>query len=95
MNKLSVLKLSLAISVIGLIVGYLLKTQHNPNANYLLSAGYGASIALVVLCLFEIFSSKKIQRSEKIMWTICFLFLCTITGVVYIAKGRKGIVESF
>jgi drug/metabolite transporter (DMT)-like permease len=92
MNKLSVFKLSLVISVIGLIAGYLLKTQHNPNVNYLISAGYGASIALVVLCLFEVFSSKKNQLPEKIMWTMGFLFVCSITAIVYIAKGRKGII---
>jgi hypothetical protein len=43
--------------------------------------------------MFEIWQSGKIERIEKIMWTIAFLFLGGLAGLLYILLGRKHIVS--
>jgi hypothetical protein len=43
--------------------------------------------------MLEIWQSAKIERNEKIMWTIAFLFLGGLVGLLYIFVGRKRIVS--
>jgi hypothetical protein len=45
--------------------------------------------------LYEIWNSYRIDKNEKIMWTIAFIFmgiLGAIAGIVYLLMGRKRVV---
>jgi type IV secretory pathway component VirB8 len=49
----------------------------------------------VVSALTEVWRSVRINKNEKIMWTIAFIFmgfLGAIAGIVYLLLGRKRIV---
>jgi hypothetical protein len=44
-----------------------------------------------IIGIIEVKNSKKINNPEKIMWTIGFLFLSLITGLIYLFFGKKRI----
>jgi type IV secretory pathway component VirB8 len=49
----------------------------------------------VVSALSEVWRSERIDKNEKIMWTIAFVFmgfLGAIAGIVYLLLGRKRTV---
>ena len=67
--------------------------MHSEYGNVFLTIAILATIIYTVLALYEINSSKQINTSEKIMWTIGFLFINTITAIVYFIAGRKRITD--
>jgi hypothetical protein len=48
---------------------------------------------VAILAMLEIWQSAKIERNEKIMWTIAFLFLGGLVGLLYVFVGRKRIIS--
>ncbi|RYD73119.1 MAG: hypothetical protein EOP53_20695 [Sphingobacteriales bacterium] len=54
--------------------------------------GVLATLAYVILGIIEVNNSTKIERHEKIMWTISFIFFSFFTALVYLFLGRKRIV---
>ncbi|MCX6326519.1 MAG: hypothetical protein NT144_07705 [Bacteroidia bacterium] len=69
-----------------------LKTYHLHGAVVLLVLGGIATLTFILTALNEIFSSTRIKKSEKIMWTICILLLSYLAGFVYLLSGRKRII---
>jgi len=49
------------------------------------------TLPYVIIGIIEVKNSKKINNPEKIMWTIGFLFLSLITGLIYLFFGKKRI----
>jgi predicted membrane channel-forming protein YqfA (hemolysin III family) len=83
--------ISLALS----LVGALMKILHLPGAEQLLMVGVVSNGVFVVSALTEVWRSVRIDKNEKIMWTIAFVFmgfLGAIAGIVYLLLGRKRIV---
>jgi lipid-A-disaccharide synthase-like uncharacterized protein len=93
MNTNKIIPISFIISYLFTIVGALLKIMHWPNANVFLIIGMLALAFFVGTCIYEIMSSERINKSEKIMWFFGFLFFWMITGLVYILLGRKRIIR--
>jgi hypothetical protein len=75
------------------IAGTLFKIMHYASADMLLGAGLLLTLVYTVIALYEIHGSRKLPVSEKVMWTIGFLFLNTVTGLLYILMGRKRVVR--
>lgn len=50
------------------------------------------SLIFIIAAIYEVTQSTKIDRSEKIMWIIGFLFLTTIAGLIYVLSARKRVV---
>lgn len=72
-----------------------MKILHLPGAEQLLIVGMVTNGVFVVTALSEVWRSERIDKNEKIMWTIAFIFigfLGTIAGIVYLLLGRKRIV---
>lgn len=46
----------------------------------------------VILGLMEVFKSEHIDNSEKVMWTVAFIFITTIGFICYVAFGRKRVI---
>ncbi len=74
-------------------IGPLFKIMHLPFAEELLFIGIISHFLVAILAMFEIWQSGKIERIEKIMWTVAFLFLGGLAGLLYILDGRKRIVS--
>ncbi len=74
-------------------MGPLFKIMHLPFAEELLFIGIISHFLVAILAMLEIWQSAKIERNEKIMWTIAFLFLGGLAGLLYTFVGRKRIIS--
>ena len=70
-----------------------LKTFHVNTSVALLVLGGIATLTFILTSLNEVFGSTRINKSEKIMWTICLILLTYISGFVYLLSGRKRIIS--
>jgi hypothetical protein len=75
------------------LIGPFFKIMHLPLGEELLIAGIVSHYLLAAFAITEIWQSGKIERIEKIMWTVAFLFLGGLVGLLYILMGRKRIVS--
>ncbi|MBP6557716.1 MAG: hypothetical protein KAX93_00420 [Flavobacterium sp.] len=85
---------SFILSFIVTIIGALFKIMHWPGASMLLIIGLLSLAVFVITALYEVHNSKTINSSEKLMWTIGFLFLGSIAGLVYVLIGRKRVIRN-
>ena len=95
MNLRKIVSWSFFISLALSLVGALMKILHLPGAEQLLMVGVVSNGVFVVSALTEVWRSVRIDKNEKIMWTIAFIFmgfLGAIAGIVYLLLGRKRIV---
>ncbi len=95
MNLGRIVTWSFFISLVLVLVGAFMKILHLPGAEQLLIVGMVTNGVFVVTALSEVWRSERIDKNEKIMWTIAFIFigfLGTIAGIVYLLLGRKRIV---
>ena len=95
MNLGRIVTWSFFISLVLVLVGAFLKILHLPGAEQLLIVGMVTNGVFIVTALSEVWRSERIDKNEKIMWTIAFIFigfLGTIAGIVYLLLGRKRIV---
>jgi hypothetical protein len=93
-NLVTVVKWSFVISLVFELEGALLKILHFPGADILLITGMVANGVFIVSALSEVWGSSRIDKNEKVMWTIAFIFmgfLGAIAGILYILKGRKRV----
>ena len=94
MDTKKILALSFALSILVVIFGALLKILHWPYAAEVMIIGLLSQLAFIILSLTEISKSNKIDGTEKFMWFIGFIFMGTITGLVYILSARKRIITN-
>ena len=95
MNLGRIVTWSFFISLVLVLVGAFMKILHLPGAEQLLIVGMVTNGVFVVSALSEVWRSERIDKNEKIMWTIAFIFigfLGTIAGIVYLLFGRKRVV---
>jgi hypothetical protein len=95
MNLGKIVSWSFFISLALSLVGALMKILHLPGAEQLLMGGVVSNGVFVVSALTEVWRSVRIDKNEKIMWTIAFVFmgfLGAVAGIVYLLLGRKRIV---
>lgn len=95
MNLGIVVKWSFVISLVFELVGALMKIMHFAGADALLIIGMVVNGVFIVSALSEVWGSVRINTSEKVMWTIAFIFmgfLGALAGILYVILGRKRIV---
>ena len=91
-NKNILIKVSFAIGFSISVYGAFLKISHMHGQVVLLAIGSIAYLIFILIALNEIFSSPRINKTEKIMWTICLFLLGPIAGFLYLLSGRKRII---
>lgn len=94
MNLGTIVTWSFFISLVFSLVGAFMKILHLPGADQLLIVGMVSNGVFVVSALSEVWRSERIDKNEKIMWTIAFVFmgyLGAIAGIVYLFLGRKRV----
>ena len=79
------------LNTVCILTGAVGKFMHLSYTDWLLMAGIIFLAVYTITALYEILPSKKIDSSEKLMWTTGFLFFNTITGLVYLLTARKRI----
>ena len=92
MNVGTVVKLSFFVSICFVMLGALMKITHLPGAEALLIIGILGNVVFIVSALNEVWTSIRIEKGEKIMWTISFIFSGTLGPLIYILLGRKRVV---
>lgn len=73
------------------IIGVLLKINHIGNATIILAIGLISTLIYIIIGIKEVNSSTKLESSDKVLWTIGFLFFNFFVGIFYLIK-RKNIV---
>ena len=93
MNTRIMLITSLFCSFGFVILGSLFKIMHYPNADIFLILSLLGNLTLIITGIYEVRTSTRISGSEKTMWTVGFLFISGIVGIVYVFSGRKRIAN--
>ena len=86
------LKALFFISFIMIFIGAYFKIMHWGYSEEILIIGLLLSLAYVILGIIEVNNSTKIEKSEKMIWTVGFIFLGSVTALVYLFSGRKRII---
>ena len=95
MTKDNIFKLAFVISFILITTGAFFKILHLPEGEMILIAGMVVALIYIAIALYEIYGSKRITMSEKLMWTISFIVFSPITGLLYYFSGRPRILRSY
>lgn len=81
-----------SISILIALIGAYFKIMHWGYSKPILIIGILLSLGYIILGIIEVNNSTKIEKSEKIMWTVGFIFFSFITALVYLFSGRKRII---
>ena len=83
------------LSIIVITTAGFFKILHLPYGEEFIILALIFSIFLIVFSLYEIWNSKRIDLSEKIMWTVSFIFFSSFATLIYILVARKRILRDF
>jgi hypothetical protein len=92
MNTGILLKLSFISGFILTVAGAWLKIERQPAGQPLLVAALVLTLVFILTALYEVLTSRRISRWEKMLWTIAFILMSALTGLVYLLFERKRIV---
>lgn len=93
MKLATIVKWSFVISFIVTTIGAYLKIIHADGAETALTIGIIFVMIFIASAIYEVRTSTRINHAEKTMWTIAFLFMSGIAGIVYFLMGRKRIAQ--
>ena len=91
MSTDKIVKFSFALSLLTIVAAFY-KILHSEYAYLILMIGLVASMVFLIIAIYEVRISKRINEREKIMWTIGFLFMGTLASIFYMLNGRKRII---
>ena len=89
MKKSLLYSISLIASIILIVIAAISKIQHRDGTSFLYSLGMIIGLPFIYLGIKDSFENKKREPMVKLMWTIGFIFLSVITGLVYHEQFRK------
>ena len=90
----TIVKWSFIISFTITLIGAYLKITHAVGAETLLMIGVVSVLVFIASAIYEIRTSARISHSEKTMWTIAFIFMSGIAGIIYFLMSRRRIAQS-
>ena len=89
MNKVTVYKVSLIFTAIICLIGPFFKIQHYRHGSFFLVMSLIFSLFVMILGLTDVYKDDLFKPNEKFMWTIGFIFLPWIAGILYFPKYKK------
>jgi tellurite resistance protein TehA-like permease len=95
MTKLNLFKPTFLISLLVGFIGAFLKIMHLPGGQIFIVISVILTVVYVISAFYEIYGSRRITMNEKVMWTIGFILLSTITGLLYFFMGRPRILRDY
>ncbi|UOK42139.1 MULTISPECIES: hypothetical protein [Flavobacterium] len=75
----------------AIIIGTMMKISNINGSQILFIIGILSTLGYIIIGIYEVNVSKKINQSEKIMWTIGFIVIHYLAGLLYLLGGRKRI----
>lgn len=93
MNKRNLLIIVLIVSLCITLFGAWLKIIHEEGADLFLQAGIITSLLFTVIALYEVLSSTRINRLEKVLWSLGLVLAGSIVGLVYVFAERSRIAN--
>jgi len=93
MTRLTLYQIAFFLSITLVVTGLVLKIMHISAAQILIPFGLFFTLVYATIALYEIYKSDKITLDEKLMWTVGFISVCTITGLLYLILGRPRILR--
>ncbi len=94
MKQGTFLTISFLLSFVLTILGAYLKIMHATGADFVLAIGLIASLVYVLLAMYEVWSSDLFNHGEKIMWTVAFVMLMSVGGLIYFLMGRRRLTRA-
>jgi len=94
MNLGTIVKSSFVVSFVILLIGSYLKLIHSYSADMFLKIGLAVMLVFIVSAIIEVWSSTRIDKNEKMMWSIAFIFMGTFSGIIYLLMGRKRVTNT-
>ncbi len=94
MTQSFLFKPTFLLSLLMQIIGLILKFTHHRSAHILIVLSFILTITWIISALYEIYSSNRVTIKEKILLTIAFIMLSTITGLLYFFIGRPRLIQS-
>jgi hypothetical protein len=94
MKKERILDIAFIIGILAFLYGATQKILHSPNANSWLLLGGMCWLIFVLLAVYEVSSSRRLDGSEKTLWILGLLFMSGITGFLYVLWGRDRVRDS-
>ena len=94
MNRFSLIKPVYFLTLATSIFATWSKLQHQPYAATLFGIVVGFFIVFIILAALEIIPSKRIGKSEKIMWIVGLAVMTTIVGFIYLLSARKRVLDT-
>jgi uncharacterized membrane protein len=91
MNTGVLVKASFIGGIILALGGATLKILHISMADTWILAGLVLSFIFLVTALYEVVTSRRIERREKILWVLGFVFMLAFTGLYYLLSERRRI----
>ena len=95
MTNKNLIPIFYVLSFIILLLGAIFKILHQPLAAEIMGLAFISSIVYIVLSFIEIFKSDRIDKTEKVMWLVGFIFLGTVAGFIYLISARKRILRDY
>lgn len=89
MNKVTAFKVALIVTVVFNLLGTFFKISHYPHGSLLISISVITSLVFIILGLIDVYKDNNPKPYEKIMWTVGFIFLSWIAGLLYYSKFKK------
>jgi hypothetical protein len=90
MNKVTIYRFSLILSIFAGVAGAAMKILHYPHSNFLLPFGLIMSLVYICIGLYDSFLDKKEPNIIKLMWLVGFVVLSWIVGLLYLPKLKKN-----
>ncbi|MBS1487163.1 MAG: hypothetical protein JST43_06195 [Bacteroidetes bacterium] len=81
--------ISLIVSFALTVIGAMFKIVHWEGSSSLLSAGLICGLPFIYLGITDVYQNKKQELLVKLMWTVGFIFISSITGLVYLNQYQK------
>jgi len=89
MKKVTIYRLSLWIGICFFIIGFYFMRSEDILGDFLLGIGTIFALTVLVLGLKDVYANEKINKNERIMWIIGYIFILPIAGILYLPTYRK------
>lgn len=84
--------LVMILSIVMVLVSSWAKITHQAWGDNSLTIALVLYVTSIVAGLYEVWQSNRIDNTEKIMWTVAFVFISTIGFITYLIWGRKRVI---
>jgi hypothetical protein len=83
--------IALCLVVTGVVMA-MTADGHSREAILLIMAGLLVSLAYRIIGLYEVHRSMRISMADKLFWTVGFILVGSVTGLLYFFSGRKRVL---